>query len=80
MSDKYLKQIAKELRLIRKEKELQNNLLMQDMGMIPSNITLDDETVTESKDKPDIAKQLNEMFKRWDSISTLNGLEKEKQS
>jgi len=64
MSDKYLKQIAKELRLIRKEKELQNNLLMQDMGMIPSNITLDDETVTESKDKPDIAKQLNEMFKR----------------
>lgn len=78
MSDKYLKQIAKELKLIRKEKELQNNLLMQDMGMIPSNITLDDGTVTKSKDKPSIAKQLNEMFKRWDSISTLNGLEKER--
>lgn len=59
--EQQLKEIAKELKLIRKEKELQNNLLMQDMGLIPRP----DEDITEQeKTKPDIASQLSEMFKR----------------
>lgn len=70
--EQYLKEIAKELRLMRKEQELQNNLLMQDMGMIPrpgeKSIRLDDGTIVDEKNKPktkpDIANQLNEMFKR----------------
>lgn len=60
MSDKYLKRIAEELTLIRKEQELQNNLLMQDMGIIPKA----DEEEPKTNPKPDIANQLNEMFKR----------------
>jgi len=61
MADKYLKEIAKELRLIRKEQELQNNLIMQDMGLIPRP---DEEVPEQEKTKPDIASQLSEMFKR----------------
>lgn len=61
MDDKHAKEIAKELRFIRKEQELQNNLLMQDMGMIPRP---DEEEKGHHKPKPDIASQLNEMFRR----------------
>lgn len=61
LDDKYLKRIAEELTLIRKEQELQNNLIMQDMGMIPRP---DEEVKEQHKPKPDIASQLSEMFKR----------------
>ena len=59
--EQYLKEIAKELKLIRKEHELQNNLLMQDMGMIPRP---EEEAKEQQKAKPDIANQLKDMFKR----------------
>jgi len=59
--EQHLKEIAKELKLIRKEHELQNNLLMQDMGMIPRP---EEEAKEQHKPKPDIANQLKDMFKR----------------
>lgn len=58
--EQHLKEIAKELKLIRKEHELQNNLLMQDMGMIPRP---DEGNKEQQKEKPDIANQLKDMFK-----------------
>ena len=54
--EQYLKEIAKELKLIRKELQLENDLHMQEMGM-------DEQQEREPEpNKPSISEQLNSMF------------------
>lgn len=53
--ERYVKEIAKELKMIRMELQLENDLLMQEMGK-------KEEVERARKRRPDITRQLNHMF------------------
>lgn len=54
--EQYLKEIAKELRLIREELQLENDLLMKEIGVT--------EQPKEERVRPNITEQLNRMFRK----------------
>jgi len=54
--EQYLKEIAKELRLIREELQLENDLLMKEIGVT--------EQPKEERVRPNITEQLNRMFSK----------------
>jgi len=54
--EQYLKEIAKELRLIREELQLENDLLMKEIGVT--------EQPKEESVRPNITEQLNRMFRK----------------